>query len=305
MKKFEVRILGCGSALPTLKRNPSSHCVNISDRLYLIDCGEGTQIRLRDQKVKFQRINHIFILHLHGDHYFGLPGLLSSMHLLGRTKDLHVYGPVGLEEVIRRMMELSKTYLNYPLHFHQTNLNGQNLLFEDKSVRITSFPLKHRVDTTGFRFDELPGERKMVKWKIKEFKVGVEEIVKLKSGQSIKREDGSILNYEEFTEAPPAPRSYSYCSDTKYSESIIPYVQNSSLIYHEATFLDEMKKRAKETFHSTAKQAALIAKSSDSSQLIIGHFSSRYADLRPFLKEAKEEFKNTILAEEGLLVEVK
>lgn len=302
MSKFEISILGCGSALPTLRRNPTSQCLNIKDKLYLIDCGEGTQLRIRDQKIKFQRINHIFISHLHGDHYFGLPGLISSMHLLGRTNDLHVYGPPGLEEIIRAMLKASKTYLNYNLYFKETQIKKVELLFENDQVKISSFPLKHRVDCTGFLFQEKESERNIVKSEIYKNDLNIAEIVLLKKGQDVLRENGEVLKASDLTIPGARSRSYAFCSDTKYTESILEIVEGVDVMYHESTFLKELEKRAKETFHSTAEQAAKIALKANVGRLFLGHYSSRYDDLEGFLLEAREVFPQSYLSEDGLKV---
>ena len=304
VRKFEVHVLGCGSALPTTKRNPSSQCVNMGEKLFLVDCGEGTQIRLRDHKIRFQRIDHIFISHLHGDHYFGLPGLLSTMNLLGRTKELHLYGPPGLGDLLYEMFKLSKTYLGFKLHVHETQFTEKALLHESDKLEIYSFPLKHRVPCTGFLFVEKRGERKLLKPKIEEFGLGIAEMVQLKKGNDVYRDDGSTLSFQELTLAPPEPRSFAYCSDTKYTETILPHINGVSLLYHEATFLEELEGRARETFHSTAMQAARIAKKAQARKLVIGHYSSRYTQLSGFEAEARSVFENSFLSVEGQVYQV-
>lgn len=296
---FELTILGSSSATPTATRNPTSQLLNIAERFFLIDCGEATQIQLRRLKTKFQKIDHIFISHLHGDHFLGLPGLLASMHLLGRKQELKVYGPKALEDIISLINSQSETVLNYPLTFIHTSDKGVNKLFEDSKIEVYSFPLKHRIPTTGFLFKEKPYLRNIDKYKLEKYKVSIAEIHKLKAGMNAIAEDGSIIPNEMLTSDPPSPRSYAYCSDTIFHEELIKIIKGVDLLYHESTFLENKSDRAKSTFHSTARQAAQIASLGEVKQLILGHFSARYGDLEEFLNEAKPIFDNTMLATEG------
>ncbi len=298
---FDVTILGCGAATPTSKHNPSAQVVNVHDKLFLVDCGEGTQMQMRKFKVRFQRINHIFISHLHGDHYLGLMGFISSMHLLGRQSALHVYGPADLKDIIDLSLRVSQTFLEYPLIFHATSNDDKQLIFEDKTLLIYSIPLKHRIYCCGFQFVEKERLPKVSKAAIAKFNLVPSQILELKKGKDLELETG-ILKNAEVCSPPPMARSYAYCSDTAYYERIIPMLQGTTLIYHESTFLEEEKERAKATFHSTAKQAAKIAKECNAKLLMLGHFSSRYTNDEDFKQQALEEFSNVILADEGLLV---
>jgi ribonuclease Z len=297
--KFEVTILGCGAATPTLRRNPTAQIINLHDRFYLIDCGEGTQVQLRRFRFKFQKIDHIFISHLHGDHYLGLPGLISSMHLLGRIKPLHIYCPEPLEELIRLNLEYSDTYVNFDLHYHHHNFKKGELLFENQAIEILSFPLKHRIACCGFIVQEKKKRRRILKEKAAELGLTIADFARLKDGEDIVKPDGVMVKNEDVTEPPYASRKYAYCSDTAYYEKIIPHVQGADLMYHESTFLSDLEKRAKDTFHSTASQAATIAKMAEVKQLVLGHYSSRYKTTEAFLEEARPVFRDTETAEDG------
>ena len=304
MHPFEVTILGCSSATPTSSRNPTSQILNQCDRFFLIDCGEATQIQLRRYKFKIQRIDHIFISHLHGDHYLGLPGLLGTMHLLGRDKDLHIYSPPGLKEIIEVSHYHSKTFLKYKLIFHVIEEGNDALIYEDEKMTVETVPMNHRIPCYGFLFREKKNLRNMIKEKIDEYQISVQEIPHIKEGSNLVTADGRTIPNAELTTDPPPPRSYAYCSDTIYNESYIEQIKNSDLLYHEATFAEDMKARTKETFHCTAKEAAAIAQKANVKKLIIGHFSARYHDLQPLLSEAKAVFPNTVLAEEGQTFQV-
>ncbi|NNE56221.1 MAG: ribonuclease Z [Flavobacteriales bacterium] len=299
---FEVNILGCGAATPTLKRNPTSQLLNVHDKYYLIDCGEGTQLQLRRFKFKFQRINHIFISHLHGDHYLGLLGLISSMHLLGRTKELHLYCPPELKDIVEVNMKHSETFLNFEVVYHPIDYKVPQLILEDNTMEVHSFPLKHRIKCAGFLFVEKPKRRRIIKEKIEEYNLVVPEIVRLKKGQNIERLDGKVITFEDATLPPYPVRSYAYCSDTAYYEKVLETIQGVDLLYHEATFLEEHAKRAKETFHSTAIQAATIAQKAEAKKLVLGHFSSRYRELNQFTAEAKTIFPKVELARDGMSI---
>jgi ribonuclease Z len=296
---FELLILGCSSASPTAERNQTSQLLNIAERHFLIDCGEATQIQLRRFKAKFQKIDHIFISHLHGDHFFGLPGYLSSMHLLGRQQEVTIYCPKELKGVIDLIHEVSEQKLNYPVKWHFTDNKKMDLLFEDEKVQVYSFPLKHRIYCTGFLFKEKPYQRKIDKFLLEKHDVSTADIHLLRDGFDVTNSNGEKVKNTEVTIDPPKARSYAYCSDTIYDETIIPYVKDVDLLYHESTFLDDKIHRAKITFHSTAKQAANIAKLSGAKKLLLGHFSARYGNLDQFVVEAKEVYENCMLSVEG------
>lgn len=298
MTKFEVTILGCGGAAPAANRHPTSQLVNINENYLLVDCGEGTQMQLRKYKTKIQRIGHIFISHLHGDHYFGLMGLLSTFHLLGRKQDVHVYGPKGLQEILDIQFKHSRTQLVYALHVHEVAGDGLQLVTDQKTYQVSSFPMDHRVPCYGYVFEEKERPRTMVKEKLAEYRIPVKAIAGIKDGDDFEYEGKTIPNAELTLPLAP-PRKYVFCSDTAYSEKIIPWVHGANLMYHEATFTDEHKDRATKTKHSTAHQAATIAQKSEVEKLIIGHFSARYRGLSELLEQATEVFHNTVLAEEG------
>ena len=296
---FEVSILGSSSATPIYQRHPTAQVLNIHERLYLVDCGEGTLIQMNRYKIKFHRINHIFISHLHGDHYLGLVGLLSTMHLQGRVSELHIYCHEHLKEIVDIQLKYSETTLRYPLHFHFHNPLQPELIFEDENIEIRTIILNHRIPCTGFLFSEKPGLRKLIKEKLHEYQIPVEVYQDLKNGNDFITADGNKISNSELTADPRLSRTYAFCSDTSYDERIIPYIKNINLLYHEATFLSDKAVRAKETFHSTSAQAALIAKKANVKRLIIGHFSARYKNLYPLLEEAREVFTETTLAIEG------
>lgn len=298
-QSFELLILGSSAATPTSTRNPTSQLLNIAERFFLIDCGEGTQMQLRKYKARFSSINHIFISHLHGDHFLGLPGFLASLHLLGRQKELTVYGPKELEEIIEVIHKHSETQLNYQLNFVHTNSKQKQLIFEDEKVEVYSIPLKHRIATTGFLFKEKPFPRNIDKFKLEKHNVSFAEIHKLKKGLDATDNNGNIIKNEQLTVPGPDTRSYAFCSDTKFFEELASQIKDVDILYHESTFLDEKKDRAAQTFHSTAAQAATLAKLANAKKLLIGHFSARYDNLNLFLEEASPIFSNTHLAKEG------
>jgi len=301
---FNVTILGCNSAIPTIKRNPTSQIVNHNERFFMIDCAEGTQLQLRKRRIKIQRINHIFISHLHGDHFFGLIGLISTMHLLGRNKELHIYAPAPLEEILNIQLKASQTELVYPLFFHPIDPDKVEAIYEDEKLTITTVPLDHRIPTCGFLFKEKLGKRKLMKEKLSEHNVPVTEFVNLKNGGDYTDKNGKVIKNEMLTDDPYPTRSYAYCSDTGYTESIIPIVKDVDLLYHEATFTQDKVEVAREKFHSTAVDAASIAKEANVKKLIIGHFSTRYESSDPLEEEAKAVFKNTMAASDGKKIEI-
>ncbi len=299
---IELTILGYSSALPLPNRFSSAQWLQTAGRFFLIDCGEGTQILLRKYKLSFQKINHILISHLHSDHYLGLPGLISSMDLYGRTKALHIHCPEGLDEFIDLNLRISYSKVSFPIIYHFTT-SSPDVIFENEKLRITSFPLKHRIPTTGFVFETKPGERNFRKDVLKKYFLSIDQIKAAKRGEDIIYEN-QVLSSSELTDEPKKTVKYSYCSDTMFWEKIIPFIENSDLIYHESTFLEQHSLRAKATMHSTALQAAKIALLSKSKQLILGHFSIRYKDLTEFESEAKTVFKNTTLASEGKVIKL-
>ncbi len=301
---FELLILGSSAATPTSTRNPTAQLLNVAERFFLIDCGEGTQIQLRKYKARFQSVNHIFISHLHGDHFLGLPGFLASMHLLGRKNELTVYGPKELEDIISVIHKHSDTQLNYPLKFVATQTAQKQLLWEDDKIEAYSFPLKHRIPTTGFLFKEKPLPRNINKYKLDKLDVSVAEIYKLKKGLDALDNKGNTIKNEDLTNPPPEPRSYAFCSDTGFFKELAQSIQGVDLLYHESTFLEDKIERAAKTFHSTAAQAAQMAVLANAKNLLLGHFSARYAYLEDFLEEAKPLFNNVSLATEGKIISI-
>ena len=296
---FEVGILGSSSATPIYQRHPTAQVINFHERFFLVDCGEGTLIQMNRYKIKFHRINHIFISHLHGDHYLGLLGLISTMHLQGRASTLHIYGPRDLKEIIDIQLKYSETILRYPVEFHEVDSRNSTILFEDDDVRVETIILSHRIPCTGFLFSEKPRQRKLKKDKLSVYKVPVTAYNDLKAGHDFVAEDGKIIPNSSLTTDPRKPRKYAFCSDTIFDERLVGIVKGVDLLYHEATFLSDKADRARETFHSTAEQAGLIAKKAGVKRLIIGHFSARYKNLYPLLEEAKAVFPETTLALEG------
>lgn len=296
---FSVTILGNSGAIPTSTRHPTSMLLNMNYKFFLIDCGEGTQIQLRKYKFKIQKINRIFISHLHGDHFFGLVGLISSQHLLGRQEALHIYADSRIREIIDLQMEISDTRLRFPIEYHPTDPEKPETVYEDDEHYVKTFPLEHSVPTTGFLFAEKQRPRKIRKDFVKRENPEVEDILKIKSGADYVNQSGKFFNNKSITIAPPKPRSFAFCSDTRYGESIIPYIKNVDLLYHEASFLEDMASVAAEKYHATAGEAAQIAKQASVEKLMIGHFSARYKTLETLLNEAREIFPQTVLAEEG------
>lgn len=302
MEKFEITILGCGSALPTLRHFPTSQIVNIREKLFMIDCGEGTQLQLRKSKLKFSKINHIFISHLHGDHFFGLIGLISTFNLLGRTATLHIYGPKDLEPIIRPQLNYFCNGIAYNIEIHIIDTKHFSLIYEDRSVEIHTIPLKHRILCCGFLFKEKQTLPHIKSDMIKAYNIPISQINNIKAGMDYISQDGEIIRNSLLTAPARAARSYAYCSDTIYLPENANFLQEVDLLYHEATFSNEDERYCKSTFHSTASQAAKIAKLSNAKQLMIGHYSSRYNNESILLKEAQEIFPMTILAQENMTI---
>jgi ribonuclease Z len=299
---FKITVLGSNSALPTSNGFPSAHVVNIHEHFFLVDCGEGTQIQLRKHKFNFNRIDSIFISHLHGDHFFGIFGLISTLSLLGRLKDLHIYSHENLKNIIFSVIDFHT--INYKIIFHNLNYNNSEIIFENKSISIKSFPLKHRIETCGFLFSEKEKLKKIKKESIQKYQLGVIDILKIKAGMDFCNENGEIIPNSELTEMPVKPCSYAYCSDTEYFEPIAEEIKNVDLLYHEATFEASGKDLAKKTGHSTTIDAATIAKKAEAGKLIIGHFSTRYKNYDKLVAEARTIFPETYHANTDSVFEI-
>lgn len=299
---FSVTVLGSSSALPTSLRYPTAHLLNAYERFFLIDCGEGTQIQLRKFKMKFSKINHVFISHLHGDHYFGLFGFLSSLSLLGRTDKIHIYAHAELKNILD--FQLKYYQLGFEIIFHKLSEGKVEVIYEDKQIQVTTFPLKHSIVSNGFLFKEKPKERNLRKEMIDYYQLSIRDIVKIKNGEDFIDIEGNIVSNDRLTFPPFKQRSYAFCSDTAFEPSMVPVIEGVDILYHESTFADDMKQRAKETMHSTAKQAAEIAKRANAKKLLLGHFSARYTDLDIFESEAREIFKNSFIVSEGQTYDV-
>ena len=290
--------------MPLPGRNPSAQVVNVHEKQFLLDCGEGTQIALRHARVRMMRIDHIAISHLHGDHYLGLPGLVSTFNLLGRERALHVYGPPGLKQVLNLHQQVGEGKLDFPLHFHPTQVEGPEVLYQDKTVTLESFPVRHRIPTTGFILREKAKEPGVKREVVRSCQLIPSEILALKRGEDVVREDGTVISFAEACHPAPKPRSYAFAADTRYWESVAEFVKGVDVLYHEATFGQAMKQRAEKTFHSTAAQAGRIAAKAKVGRLIIGHISARYTDFDELLAEARAEFPRTELAEDGMQLDV-
>jgi ribonuclease Z len=300
---MKLTILGCYSATPRTMTNPTSQVLEIKNHMFLIDCGEGTQVELRRAKIKFSRINHIFISHLHGDHFFGLPGLISTFRLLGREKELHIYGPKGIKEAIALLLKLGDSWTNYPLRFHELTSKEPQLLFEDEKVSVSTLPLIHRVYTNGFLFKEKLNPRTLNVEAVAKYKIDKSQFNNIKNGKDVVLDDGTVIENDKLTFDPSEPKSYAFCSDTKYNETVIPLIAKATVLYHESTFLESELHLCERTKHSTAKQAAAIAKKADVGMLILGHYSTRYKSIDLFKEEAKRYFENVELANDGKVFE--
>jgi len=293
---LELTILGFNSAVPTAYSHPTAQLLNIAERYFLIDCGEGTQVQLRKAKAKFNRINHIFISHLHGDHVFGLIGLISTLQLLGRDTPLYIHGPKGIQEFIMTQLRLTESHNSFDIVFNELEGKKSVLVFEDDKVEVHSIPLNHRVYTNGYLFKEKTKQRKLNMDAIEQYdEIDICDFQNLKNGRDYVMEDGTIIDNEDLTFDGPRALSYAYCSDTRYKPDIVPLIKGVDLLYHESTFLHEVKDLATYTGHSTAKEAGMIAKQAEVKKLVLGHFSNRYHDYTVLLNEAKLEFENTIL----------
>lgn len=304
METFEVNILGCGSAKPTTRHMPTSQIVNLRNKYYMIDCGEGAQVALQKMGLPMARIGNIFISHNHGDHVFGLPGLISTMALLGRTADLHIHGPQELQTLLDMILRTYCEGITYKVLFHPVNTRVHNIIYEDRSVTVWSLPLKHRVPCSGYLFREKPGLPHIRREMIDAYGIPVSQINNIKAGASWTTEDGTTIPHERLTIPADAPRSYAYCSDTMYLPQLSQLLQGVTLLFHEATYPNELQKRAQETCHSTTEQAASVARDAKAGRLCIGHYSARVHDESEHLAEAKAVFANTILAKEGLCIKI-
>ena len=302
MEKFEVNILGCGSALPTTRHFSSSQVVNIREKLFMIDCGEGAQLQLRRSKLKFTRLNHIFISHLHGDHCFGLMGLISTFGLLGRTATLHIYAHEELERLLQPQLDFFCKGMTYEVKFHHIDPTKAEMIYEDRSVSVTTIPLRHRIPSCGFLFQEKKTPNHIIRDMIDFYQIPIFELNRIKNGADYVCPDGTIVPNGRLTTPSASPRSYAYCSDTVYQRNILSQIKGVDLLFHEATFMHEDAARAKETFHTTTLQAAEIARDAEVKQLVIGHFSARYENEALLLEETQSLFPNTLLAKENLRI---
>lgn len=297
---MKLTILGCYAATPRTFSNPTSQLLEIKNRLFLIDCGEGTQVQLRKNKIKFSKINQVFISHLHGDHFYGLIGLISTFSLLNRNNELNIYGPKGIKEVIMLQLRLSNSWPNFGLHFHELTSNQSELIYEDEKVMVKTIPLKHRVYTNGFLFEEKADQRKLNVEAVQEYQIEKCYFQNIKNGKDILLDDGTLIPNEQLTFDPEKPKSYAFCSDTAYSEAIIPIIEKVDVLYHESTFLKSEENLAAKTMHSTAMEAATIADKAQVKKLILGHYSTRYDTIDLFKEEAETVFSSVLLADDGI-----
>ena len=302
MERFELHILGCGSALPTTRHFSTSQVINLRDKLFMIDCGEGAQMQLRKSRLKFSRLNHIFLSHLPGDHCFGLLGLISTCGLLGRTAELHSHSPKGLEELFSPLLAFFCKNMSYRVVFHEFATKEPSVIYEDRSVAVTTIPLQHRIPCCGFLFAEKPRPNHIIREMIDFYQVPVYELNRIKNGEDFVTPEGDVIAHSRLTRPSAPPRRYAYCSDTIYRKEIVQQISGVDLLFHEATFAQTESARAKETFHTTAAQAAQIALDAEVKQLVIGHFSARYENEQVLLDEAAAIFPSTILAKENLCI---
>lgn len=300
---MKITILGCYSATPRTFTNPTSQVLEINNHIFLIDCGEGTQVELRRNKIKFSRIKHIFISHLHGDHFFGLIGLVSTFRLLNRDIPLHIHGPKGIKEAITLQLKLSNSWIDYPLYFHELTTKESEIVFEDEKVTVTTIPLQHRIYCNGFLFKEKPGDRTLLIDKVLNYDIDKAYYRSIKKGKDVILDNKKVISNNELTKAPKPTKSYAFCSDTKYDEAKIPLIKNVSVLYHESTFLESHKHLCAKTGHSSAIEAASIAKKANAGTLILGHYSTRYDNIELFREEAKTVFDDVEIADDGKVFE--
>jgi ribonuclease Z len=302
---FSITILGSNSAVPAHGRHPSAQIVHVQQKLYLVDCGEGTQMRFAQYGIRWNRINQIFISHLHGDHYFGLVGLISTFHLLKRNKPLDIFAPAGLEAILRLQLEAGNTQLCYPIQFHIVDTTAHQVIFENKELMVSSLPLNHRIPCCGFLFQEKTGDRKINKAKIEELALPHHLLHRIKAGEDVTDpKTGELLTNQSLTLPPLRARSYAYCSDTTYFAPLEEQVKGVDVLYHDCTFDKAGTQRAIDTYHGTTEQAARLAQKAGVKKLLIGHFSAKYDDLSPLLAESQAIFPDTELALEGKIVEI-
>lgn len=300
---MKLTILGCYSATPRAHAHTTAQVLELKNHTFLLDCGEGTQKQLRKHKINFNRIEHIFITHLHGDHVYGLIGFISSMSLLHREKALHIYGPKGIKEMICIQLKLSKSWTPYPLHFHELESKEAQLIYEDDKISVETIPLDHRVYTNGYLFKEKMGERKLLIEKVKKYDIDVSYYHSIKKGLDITLENGEVIPNHQLTGPPPPPQSYAFCTDTFYKPDIVPQIKNVDVLYHESTFQEDNLEMCAPTKHSTAKQAGMIAQMAQVKTLILGHYSSRYKNLESFRTEALQVFDQVEIAEDDKVFE--
>ncbi len=300
---FNIHILGASAATPTSLRHTTAQLVHCHNKYYLLDCAEGTQMQLRKMKMPLMKINHIFISHLHGDHYLGLPGLLFTLHLLGRKQKLHIYSPAGLKEIIDLQYEITQLTPSFPIDFHVID-KGKKMIFENNDITVETIEMWHQLPAYGFLIKEKPGLKNIRKDAIDKYGISVPDIQRIKAGKDLRLDSGQVIPNVELTFPPTPPRSYAFCSDTGYTENFLDQIKGVDLLYHEATFLHDKKEIAREKTHSTAIEAATLARKAQVKQLMLGHYSARYDDNIVFSQEAKTVFENTILADEGMRVEI-
>ncbi len=304
MEKFEINILGCGSALPTSRHFPTSQIINVRDKLFMVDCGEGAQMQFRKSRLKFSRLNHIFISHLHGDHCFGLPGLISTLGMLGRTAELCIHAPQNAEKIFAPLLDFFCKNLPYKVTFKEFETKQSAIIYEDRSITVQTITLKHRIPCCGFLFAEKQRPNHIIRDMIDFYEVPVYELNRIKNGMDYTTPEGEVIPNNRLTRPSEPPRKYAYCSDTIYMKQLAEQVQGVDLLFHEATFAEEDLPRAKETYHTTASQAAELAANAQVKKLVIGHFSARYDDESVLLNEAIPIFPNTILAKENLCIKL-
>lgn len=296
---MKLTVLGCYAATPRTFTNPTSQVLEINNEVFLIDCGEGTQVELRRNKIKFGKIKHIFISHLHGDHFYGLVGLISTFMLLNRKTELHIYGPAGIKEIILLQLKFSNSWTGYPLYFHELKSDAPQLILQTRKVTVETIPLKHRIYANGFLFREKPKPRKLLMEEVEKYPIDMAYYKSIKKGKDVVLDNGQVVGNAQLTADPEPPKSYAFCSDTSYHQNIAEQVKEVTVLYHEATFLEQHAYLAAPTGHSTAREAGAIARAADVSTLILGHYSTRYESIEAFGIEAREVFSNVELSDDG------
>lgn len=304
MQPFKIHILGCGSALPTKHHNPSAQVVEIRGKLFMVDCGEGTQTQVRRSRMNFSKLYAIFISHIHGDHVLGLIGMLSTFGLQGRTAPLHVYAPEAYGPLLQMELQTFCSTLDYEIIYHPVDTARQAIIYEDRSLTVETIPLHHRMPCSGFLFKEKPGQRHINPDMMKAYDIPVSQVNNLRAGHDWQSPDGEVIPNERLTTPSDPVRSYAYCSDTRYKPSIVPQIQGVTTLYHESTYCEDMKDKAEKYLHSTAREAALIAREANAGKLLLGHYSQRYLDEEPLLREARSVFPRSFLTDEGQTIDV-